>query len=46
MQIIIIDIFLKISRDVILRDLYTTNYSFKYIYIYIHTHQILRFALN
>ena len=29
MQIIIIDLFLKISLDVFLRDLYTTNYSFK-----------------
>ena len=28
-QIIIIDLFLKISLDVFLRDLYTTNYSFK-----------------
>ena len=42
MQIIIIDLFLKIILDVVLRDLYTTNYSFKkkkkiYIYIYIHT---------
>ena len=39
MQIIIIDLFLKISLDVVLRDLYTKNYSFKvYIYIYIYTH--------
>ena len=34
MQITIIDLFLEISLDVFLRDLYTTNYSFKkYIYI-------------
>ena len=34
MQIIIIDLFLEISLDVFLRDLYTINYSFKkYIYI-------------
>ena len=34
MQIIIIDLFLEISLDVFLRDLYTINYPFKkYIYI-------------
>ena len=34
MQITIIDLFLEISLDLFLRDLYTTNYSFKkYIYI-------------
>ena len=45
MQIIIIDLFLKISLDVVLRDLYTTNYSFKNIYIYTSNSKI-RTKLN